>query len=563
MCNDLTFVEPVPVDTDPTPTPAPVPANGLRSLRTHIRARNVPNPAPLHGPEDVSITLPRKNPFGKLQEECGVFGVFGHPDAAALTQLALMALQHRGQESAGIATVDGTGGLYHHRGMGLVSEAVPGEVVERLAQGTSSIGHVRYSTTGSSTLLNAQPLVFNFQRGNLALAHNGNLTNAYELRARLELDGAIFQSSSDTEVVAHLVARAGRADLADSIREAVTTVQGAFAFCVLSDDRLFAMRDANGLRPLALGHLDGAWCVASESCAFEAIGATFVRDVEPGEIVTISGNGVETQRWTNRATRALCTFEHIYFARPDSDIDGHNVHTVRKEFGRQLWAEHPTDADIVIGVPDSSVSSAIGYAESSGITYEIGLVKNRYIGRTFIAPSQVERQKGVRIKLSAVRRVVAGKRVVMIDDSLVRGTTSGRIVRMLRDAGAAEVHVRIASPPVTHSCFYGIDTSARDQLIASRATVPEICELIGADSLGFLSERNMMAAFGVADGQPSGACNACFTGRYPTRLFGGMAKLANEGAAGGVSVEALQATVRGGGNEREPVALGAGDRGGT
>ncbi|MGZ6525509.1 MAG: amidophosphoribosyltransferase, partial [Tumebacillaceae bacterium] len=408
--------------------------------------------------------------FDKWHEECGVFGIFGHENAAELTYFALVALQHRGQESAGIATVDGVK-LYHHRGMGLVSEAIPKDVLPRLSKGHAGIGHVRYSTTGVSQLINAQPLAFNFQRGNMALAHNGNLTNAFQLHSFLERQGAIFQSTSDTEVVAHLIARAGHADIVDNIRESLSLVKGAYAFCILTDDKLFAMRDANGFRPMVLGKLGDAYCVASESCAFDTIGAEFIRDVEPGEMLIISKDGVQSVKYTQQASPALCTFEYIYFARPDSDIDGFNVHMVRKDFGRILAKEHPVMADVVIGVPDSSISSAIGYAEEAGIPYEIGLIKNRYIGRTFIQPSQELRERGVKLKLSAVRKIVEGKRVVMIDDSIVRGTTSGRIVSMLRDAGAVEVHVRIASPPVTHSCFYGIDTSARDELIAARKSV--------------------------------------------------------------------------------------------
>ena len=480
--------------------------------------------------DDPTIELDEESVFDKFHEECGVFGIFPHQDAAALAQLALVVLQHRGQESAGIASIDGTGGMYHHRGMGLVEEALPQDAMKQLAKGTAAVGHVRYSTAGASSLLNAQPLIFNFQGGNLALAHNGNLTNADELKSRLELDGAIFQTTSDTEVVAHLIARAGRVDMVDSIREAMTMLEGGFAFCILTDTRLFALRDPHGLRPMVLGRIDDGWCVASESCALDTIGATFVRDVEPGELLDVSHDGVKSLRFTAPKKRALCTFEHIYFARPDSDIDGHNVHMVRKEFGRVLWRDHPAPVDLVIGVPDSSISAAMGYAEEAGIPYEIGLIKNRYIGRTFIAPDQEQRARKVRLKLSAVRSVVAGKRVAMIDDSLVRGTTSGRIVRLLRDAGALEVHVRIASPPVTNSCFYGIDTSTRDQLIAARATVPEICELIGADSLEFLEEPAMMQAFGVERGDKHGHCNACFTGKYPTRVYSGMTNLLDTAA---------------------------------
>ncbi|HEU4964418.1 MAG TPA: amidophosphoribosyltransferase [Bacilli bacterium] len=456
--------------------------------------------------------------FDKWHEECGVFGIFGHENAAELTYYALIALQHRGQESAGIATVDGLK-LYSQKGMGLVADAIPSEALPRLGKGHAAIGHVRYSTTGVSQLINAQPLVFNFMRGNMALAHNGNLINAHQLHAHLERQGAIFQSTSDTEVVAHLIARAGYMDMQDNIKEAMSIVKGAYAFTVLTDDKLYALRDANGLRPMVLGKIGDAYCVASESCAFDTIGAELVRDIEPGEMVIISKDGVESIPFANNARKALCTFEYIYFARPDSDIDGFNVHAIRKEFGRRLAREHGVEADVVIGVPDSSISSAIGYAEESGIPYEIGLIKNRYIGRTFIQPSQELRARGVKMKLSAIRKIVEGKRVVMIDDSIVRGTTSGRIVQMLRDAGATEVHVRIASPPVTHSCFYGIDTSARDELIAAKRSVDEINEHIGSDTLAYLSEAEMMKAFGWSGAGEHGHCNACFTGKYPTEIY--------------------------------------------
>lgn len=473
--------------------------------------------------DELNLDMTDDELFDKWHEECGVFAIFGHENAAQLTYFALVALQHRGQESAGIATVDGLK-LYHQKGMGLVSEAIPNEAMPRLSKGHAAVGHVRYSTTGVSQLINAQPLVFNFQRGNMALAHNGNLVNAHQLHSFLEHRGAIFQSTSDTEVVAHLIARSGHTDMADNIREALSIVKGAYAFCILTDDKLYAMRDANGLRPMVLGKIGDAYCVSSESCAFDTIGAEFVRDIEPGEMLIISKDGVESTRFAGSAKRALCTFEYIYFARPDSDIDGFNVHAVRKDFGKLLYREHPVEADVVIGVPDSSISSAIGYAEESGIPYEIGLIKNRYVGRTFIQPSQELRARGVKLKLNAVRKIVEGKRVVMIDDSIVRGTTSGRIVTMLREAGAVEVHVRIASPPVTHSCFYGIDTSARHELIASNKSVEQIREYIGADTLAFLTEATMMQAFGIMDGKEHGHCNACFNGKYPTEVYEDLTK---------------------------------------
>jgi amidophosphoribosyltransferase len=456
-------------------------------------------------------------PFDKWHEECGVFGVWNHPDAARLAHLALYALQHRGQESAGIAVVDGTH-MRHHRGMGLVSEALTETAIREL-QGYSAIGHVRYSTTGSSGIANAQPLVFSFRQGNLALAHNGNFINAERLHDRLERAGSIFQSTSDTEVVAHLIARAGDVDLVEGVRSSMRAVEGGYALVILTDDHLIALRDPNGLRPLAVGTLDGAYVVASETCAFDAVGATFLRDLEPGEMLVIGDDGMRADTFARAAHKALCTFEYIYFARPDSDIDGINVHMARKQLGRALGRAAPVAADVVTGVPDSSISAAIGFAEETGIPYEIALVKNRYIGRTFIQPTQEQRQMGVRVKLNAVRRVVEGKRVVIVDDSLVRGTTSARLVSLLREAGAREVHMRISSPPVTHPCFYGIDTSDRTLLIAASQSVEEIRRRIGADSLVYLTEEQMLYALGVADTSAHPFCNACFTGRYPTRLY--------------------------------------------
>ncbi len=484
---------------------------------------------------DPCIVLPER----RLHEECGVFGIAGHQMAADVTRLALVTMQHRGPESAGIVTTDGVGGMYHHRGMGLVEKAVKPQHLVPLRDGNNAVGHVRYSTTGASSLANAQPLVFSFVRGNLALAHNGNLTNAATIRAGLEATGAIFQTTSDTEVVAHLVARSPEPDMTDAIREAVTAIEGGFALVLLADDRLIACRDRHGLRPLVLGRMpDGAWCVASESAALDVIGATFERDVEPGELLVLEPDGsLVLSRFAEPAQqRALCTFEHIYFARPDSDVDGHNVHTVRKRFGRLLAEIAPVEADVVVGVPDSSVSAATGYSEASGIPNEMGLVKNRYIGRTFLEPSPELRTNGVRMKLNAVRGVVGGQRVVLIDDSLVRGTTASRIVRMLREAGAAEVHVRIACPPVKHPCFFGIDMSTYDELAAATSTVEQLREQIGADSLAFLDEPVMMRAFDeVGDRPASGHCNACFTGRYPVEVDRTAAKLGLERGLVGVS----------------------------
>ncbi|MDI3257638.1 MAG: amidophosphoribosyltransferase [Kyrpidia sp.] len=464
-------------------------------------------------------------------EECGVFGVWGCDNAAQLTYYALYALQHRGQESAGIATVDGTE-MFHHRGLGLVAEVFAPEDLNRLA-GTGGVGHVRYSTTGANKLANAQPMVlFDVYGGPLALAHNGNLVNAMLLRRELEERGSIFQSTSDTEVVAHLIARHRGGSLTDAIVDSLRRVQGAYAFVFLTPGRLVEARDPQGLRPMALGRFGDGWVVASETCAFDTIGAEFVRDIQPGELLVIDGAGVRDMRFARAARKALCTFEYIYFARPDSDIDGRNVHVVRKAMGKRLAKEAPVEADVVIGVPDSSISAAVGYAEATGIPYEMGLIKNKYIGRTFIQPSQVLRERGVRLKLNPVRKVVEGRRVVMVDDSIVRGTTSRRIVQMLRDAGAVEVHVRISSPPVRFPCYYGIDTSAREELLAARLSVEEMTEAIGADSLAFLSEAGMLEALGAGPeaagpGAPAGRhefCNACFHGEYPTRLYDDLGK---------------------------------------
>ncbi|MBX6394367.1 MAG: amidophosphoribosyltransferase [Alicyclobacillaceae bacterium] len=476
----------------------------------------------------IAVDLERRH----WHEECGVFGVWGCESASQLTYYALYALQHRGQESAGIATVD-NGQMYHHRGLGLVAEVFAPEDLARLT-GRAAVGHVRYSTTGANKLANAQPMVFDVHGGPLALAHNGNLVNAGPLRRELEEQGSIFQSTNDTEVVAHLIARRRAPTLIEAICDSLQIVQGAYAFVFLTAGQLVAARDPQGLRPMALGRLGEGWVVASETCAFDTIGARFVRDIEPGELLVIGDGGVRSIRFARAARKALCTFEYIYFARPDSDIDGRNVHVVRKALGKRLAEEAPAEADVVIGVPDSSISAAIGYAEATGIPYEIGLIKNKYIGRTFIQPSQALRERGVQLKLSAVRKVVEGKRVVMVDDSIVRGTTSRRIVQLLRDAGAREVHVRISSPPVRFPCYYGIDTSAREELMAARLTVDEMREAIGADSLIFLSERGMLEAIGAGPEALTGRhefCNACFHGEYPTELYEDLGKDAMETVA--------------------------------
>jgi len=455
--------------------------------------------------------------WDKLNEECGVFGIYNHKEASQLTYLGLHALQHRGQESAGICASDGEK-WYKHRGMGLVSEAFGKGDLEKF-RGHIAIGHTRYTTAGSSKIENAQPLFFRYAQGSMAVAHNGNLVNASVLRKELEAKGSIFQTTSDTEVIAHLIARSESTDLPGAVKDALQHIKGAYALVVMNNHQLIIALDPNGLRPLSLGRLGDAICVASETCAFDIIGAEYWRDVQPGELIIIDENGMTETKFTPHTQRSICTFEYIYFARPDSDIDGINVHMARKRLGKQLALESPVEADVVTGVPDSSISAAIGYAEATGIPYEIGLIKNRYVGRTFIQPSQELRERAVYLKLSAVRKVVEGKRVVMIDDSIVRGTTSNRIVRMLREAGAKEVHVQISSPPVMNPCFYGIDTSTRDELIAATKSVEEIRQIIEADSLSFLSVEGMLAAIGRKDTAPNnGHCLACFTGQYPTEI---------------------------------------------
>ncbi|WP_199617546.1 amidophosphoribosyltransferase [Paenibacillus alkalitolerans] len=453
--------------------------------------------------------------FDKLREECGIFGVWGHSEASSLSYYGLHALQHRGQESGGMVTSDG-GEFHYHRGMGLVKEVFDGTRLAAMP-GTAAIGHVRYSTAGESKLANAQPFVFKYRGGDLAVATNGNIVNAPAIRNELEAAGSIFQTTSDTEVVAHLIARSKQPTFADAVKEALHRLNGAYAFLFMSNDQLIAARDPNGLRPYVVGKLGDAWLFASETCAFDAVGGEYVRDVQPGELIVLDRQGMRTERFAEGKRRAICAMEYIYFARPDSDVDEINVHTARKRMGKRLAQEAFVDADVVTGVPDSSISAAIGYAEQTGIPYELGLIKNRYTGRTFIQPSQELREQGVKMKLSAVRKVVEGKRVVMIDDSIVRGTTSRRIVNLLREAGAVEVHVRITSPPFANPCFYGIDTPSREELIASSKTVEEIRETINADSLYFLSQEGLLESIGRPQGEPNrGHCTACFDNVYPT-----------------------------------------------
>lgn len=453
-----------------------------------------------------------------LNEECGVFGIWGHENAAQITYYGLHSLQHRGQEGAGIAVTDGKK-VTVAKGLGLVTEVFgQGELSD--LHGKAAIGHVRYATAGGGGYQNVQPLHFQSHSGSLALAHNGNLVNATALKHQLENQGSIFQTTSDTEVLAHLIKRSGYQTLKDRVKNSLTMLKGAYAFLILTETEMLVALDPNGLRPLSIGRLGDAYVVVSETCALDVIGAEYVRDVEPGELLIINDGGLTSERFTLNVNRAICSMEYIYFSRPDSNIDGINVHSARKNLGRQMAIEAPVEADVVTGVPDSSISAAIGFAEKSGIPYELGLIKNRYVGRTFIQPSQELREQGVKMKLSPVRKIVEGKRVVMVDDSIVRGTTSRRIVNMLREAGATEVHVRISSPPIKNPCFYGIDTSTTEELIAANHTVEEIREMIGADSLVFLSEEGLIEAISRPyEGEYRGQCMACFTGKYPTEIY--------------------------------------------
>ena len=451
----------------------------------------------------------------ELHEECGVFGIFGVPDAASLTYYGLHALQHRGQEGAGIVAVD-NGTFRRIKGNGLVTEVFNEEKLATL-RGDMAIGHVRSTTAGGGGIENVQPFLFRHNSGDFAMAHNGNIVNSKLLRDYLENKGSLFQSSSDSEILAHLIKKETRfrdRPRIFAIIDALNMLEGAFAFLIMTANRIYACRDKYGLRPLSIGRLGDGWVVSSETCAFDVLGAEFVRDVAPGEIVTIDHQGLRSRDYSMYKRCEMCAMEYIYFARPDSDIEGCNVHAYRKESGRLLFQEAPAEADIVVGVPDSSLSAAMGYAEASGLPYEMGLIKNKYIGRTFIQPTQELREKGVRMKLSAVRTIVRGKRVVLVDDSIVRGTTSRRIVTMLKEAGATEVHVRIASPPMTNPCFYGVDTSTYDELISARKNVEGVREEIGADSLSFLSPEALLKA-----GNRKELCMACFTGHYPTALY--------------------------------------------
>jgi amidophosphoribosyltransferase len=448
-----------------------------------------------------------------FHDHCGVFGIFGHAEAAKMTYLGLYALQHRGQESAGIASTDGTN-VHVHKAMGHVQEIFSPDVIAQLP-GAAAMGHTRYSTAGDTSLMNAQPVVIDCNKGKLALGHNGNLTNALEVRRRLEHRGSIFQTTSDTEVIVHLIARSSARNLSGAIADALNQVEGAYSLLLLTRDEIYAIRDPRGFRPLCLGRLDGAWVVASETCAFDLIDAEYVREVGPGEMVRISRSGIESIRFAPEKPHQYCIFEHVYFSRPDSLVFGRPVNQSRERLGRLLAREHPIEADIVTPVPDSGTPAAVGYAAESGIPFRMALIRNHYIGRTFIEPVQAIRDFGVKLKLNPVRRMLEGQRVVLVDDSIVRGTTSRKIVRLVREAGATEVHVRISCPPTISPCYYGVDTPRREELIGAQKSVEEIRQFLGADSLGYLSLSSLRAAVEDTEGK---FCTSCYTGSYPTEL---------------------------------------------
>lgn len=454
----------------------------------------------------------------KIHEECGVFGVIAPEDrnVADIAYYGLYALQHRGQESCGIVVND-DGVFSSYKDLGLLSEVFGQDTLSRLPRGTMAVGHVRYGTTGRTNRNNCQPIEVNHQKGKMALAHNGNLSNAVELRSSLELSGAIFHTTSDTETIAYIITkeRLRTPSIEDALSEAMKSIEGAYSLVLMSTQKLICTRDPYGFRPLCYGKTeDGMYVVASESCALKAVGAEFVRDIEPGEILVFSRNGIVSRReHCHEKEKKLCIFEYIYFARPDSVIDGVSVHGARLQAGKILAGTHPASADIVIGVPDSGLDAALGFSQESGIPYGIGLIKNKYIGRTFISPGQSERIDQVKIKLSAVEKTIKDKRVVLVDDSIVRGTTSGRIVKLIREAGAREIHMRISSPPFLHPCYYGTDIDSQEHLIACKHSVPEIGEIIGVDSLGYLPTAGLERLIGNA-----GFCSACFTGDYPTAI---------------------------------------------
>lgn len=466
-----------------------------------------------------SLIFDRHNDFkDEIHEACGVFGVYNKNDldVARITYFGLYALQHRGQESCGIA-VNNNGEIVGHKGMGLVSEVFTEKVLDRL-EGKAAIGHTRYSTTGGNSLENSQPLIVNYKDGRLALAHNGNLVNASKIRYDLENRGAIFQTATDSEVIANLISRYGLKynSLEEVLQKTMEVIEGSYALVIMTPRRIIGIRDPWGIRPLCLGKLNDSYILASETCAFDAVGAEFVRDIEPGEIVFIEEDSVKSVKANLNKPHSLCIFEHIYFARPDSFLDGASIYGSRLEAGKFLAIEHPAEADLVVGVPDSGLTAAIGFSRQSGIPYGEALIKNRYVGRTFIQPNQKMREQSVNIKLNSLRDEVDGKRIVLIDDSIVRGTTTKKIVQMLKNSGAKEIHMRISSPPVQYPCFFGIDIATKEHLIAANNSVEEIRQIIGADSLGFLSVNNL---FKTPVGAPSNSfCSACFTGCYPMKV---------------------------------------------
>ena len=456
----------------------------------------------------------------RFHDECGVFGVFGHPEAANITYLGLYALQHRGQESAGIVASNGHD-LNMHKAMGEVEEIFQPRVLAKLP-GTAAIGHTRYSTAGDKALLNAQPIMIDCNKGKIALGHNGNLTNAGEWRRKLEHRGSIFQTNSDTEVIMHLIARSQARNFSAALGDTLNQVEGAYSLLVLTPEEMYAVRDPRGFRPLVLGKIVGvgeggsdAWVVASETCAFDLLNAQYVREIEPGEMLRISRAGLESIHFSPPKKHQFCVFEHVYFSRPDSIVFGRSVNESREKLGRLLAKEHPVEADMIVPVPDSGVPAAIGFALESKIPFRMGLIRNHYIGRTFIEPSQAIRNFGVKLKLNPVRSLIAGKRVVLVDDSLVRGTTSRKLVRMVREAGAKEVHMRISCPPTISPCYYGVDTPTKEELIASSNSPEDIRKFLGADSLGYLSLGGLKQAVSDRDGE---FCTSCYTGVYPTDL---------------------------------------------
>jgi amidophosphoribosyltransferase len=449
----------------------------------------------------------------KFREECGIFGIYGHAEASTLTQLGLFALQHRGQEACGIVSNDGRD-LHQFRSQGLVADVLTEDILRNL-KGHAAIGHTRYSTTGRNTIKEVQPFAVTCQHGDIAICHNGNLPFAEARRRELESEGAIFSSTSDTETILHSIARTQAVDAVDAVQKVLRETDGAYSLLFLTPKCLIAVRDARGFRPLVLGKFQNAWCLASETCAFDLIDAQYVREIEPGEMLIIDESGTRSVLPFEQKRTAVCTFEHVYFSRPDSTIFGLSVNESRHKMGKRLAVEQPVDADLVVPVPDSGVAAAIGFAHESNINYRQAIIRNHYVGRTFIEPSQSIRSFGVRLKLNPIKDLIQGKRVVLVDDSIVRGTTSKKIVSMVREAGATEVHMRVSCPPTTHSCYYGVDTPHREELIAANMPVEEVARYIGADSLGYLSLDGMLDAIGIGD---EFSCTACWTGKYPTLL---------------------------------------------